>query len=78
MTVKANLIKPIFLAICSKNDEMADWIIDKFLDKDAKDEQIELIGNIIAVNKGLSIPRINKLMSFVLASIENPENNKCD
>ena len=38
MTVKAALIKPIFLAICSKNDEMADWIIDKFLDKEAKDE----------------------------------------
>jgi hypothetical protein len=38
MTVKANLIKPIFLAICSKNDEMAEWIIDKFLNKDTKDE----------------------------------------
>ncbi len=38
MSVKQNLIKPIFLAICSKNDEMADWIIDKFLHKDTKQE----------------------------------------
>lgn len=38
MTVKANLIKPIFLSICSKNDEMADWIIEKFLNKDTKEE----------------------------------------
>lgn len=37
-----------------------------------------MIGNIIAVNKGLSIQRINKLQSFVLSNIENQENPKFD
>jgi hypothetical protein len=78
MSAKAAVIKPIFLAICSRNDDMADWIIDKFLVKNARAEEIDLIGSIIAVNKGLSIPRIRKLCAFVLQAIENPENSSCD
>lgn len=31
MNTKASLIKPIFLAICAKNETLGDWIMDNRL-----------------------------------------------
>ena len=55
LNTKAQLIKPIFLAICSKNTQLGDWIMANRLlklDPDSiKKEQITFLGDIISSNK---------------------------
>ena len=52
---KAQLIKPIFLAICQKNKSLGDWIMMNRLisldDKNIKKEQINFLGDIISANR---------------------------
>ncbi|CAI2384890.1 unnamed protein product [Moneuplotes crassus] len=65
---KEYLIKPILIALCSKNSEMSDWIIDRFLDLDSNQKQINLIGEIIKKDPSTSSKRISKILSFILES----------
>ena len=75
---KEYLIKPIFIALCSKNAKMADWIIDKFLDIDATQKQIRLLGEIIRHDKDQAIERIMKLLQFILDHIDNHQTRTID
>jgi hypothetical protein len=68
---KEYLIKPIFIALCSQNAEMADWIIDKFLDTKATQKQIGLLGEIIKHDKSKAVERIMKLLAFIFEHIDS-------
>lgn len=49
---------------------MADWIIDKFLDTNATQKQIRLLGEIIKHDKNQAIDRIIKLLKFIFDHID--------
>jgi hypothetical protein len=68
---KEYLIKPILIALCSENSEMANWIIDKFLDLKANEKQVGLIGEIIERDKTKPIDRIIKLLDFIFLNIDS-------
>ena len=59
MNTKAQLIKPIFLALCSKNQSLGDWIMENRLismDPDfIKHEQISFLGDIITSSRDLML-----------------------
>jgi hypothetical protein len=73
MNTKAQLIKPIFLALCSKNQSLGDWIMDNRLismDPDfIKHEQIAFLGDIIASSRDLMLDKIFKLKTFIISVI---------
>jgi hypothetical protein len=70
---KEYLIKPIFIALCSQNAEMTDWIIEKFLDIKANQKQISLLGEIIKRDKNKCEARIKKILSYILTHVESDE-----
>jgi len=70
---KEYLIKPIFIALCSQNAEMADWIIDKFLDVKANQKQIRLIGEIIKRDKDKMVERLKKILEYIFSYIESED-----
>lgn len=70
---KEYLIKPIFIALCSQNSEMADWIIDRFLDIKANQKQISLIGEIIKRDTDKSDERIKKILKYILDQVESDD-----
>jgi hypothetical protein len=55
MNTKAALIKPIFLAICLKNDSLGEWIMaNRLISTDPafiKKEQSSFLGDIISSSK---------------------------
>ena len=71
MNTKASLIKPIFLAICAKNETLGDWIMDNRLvsmDPSAiKKEQITFLGDIISSNREKQLFKVMKLKDFIIA-----------
>jgi len=71
MNTKASLIKPIFLAICAKNETLGDWIMDNRLvsmDPSAiKKEQITFLGDIISSNRDKQLFKVMKLKDFIIA-----------
>jgi len=73
MNTKAQLIKPIFLALCSKNQSLGDWIMDNRLismDPDfIKREQISFLGDIIASSRDLMLDKVLKLKNFLISVI---------
>ena len=70
LNTKASLIKPIFLAICSKNMDLGDWIIENRLismnTSAIKKEQIKFLGDIIVSNPEKQLVKIIKLKDFIL------------
>jgi hypothetical protein len=67
------LIKPIFLALCSKNQSLGDWIMDNRLismNTDfIKHEQISFLGDIIASSSDLMLEKVFKLKAFIISVI---------
>eukprot|EP00347_Sterkiella_histriomuscorum_P007708 403347869 len=74
LDTKAELIKPIFIAICSKNEQLGDWIMINRLLKlqtDAiKKEQIKFLGEIISSNKKTQYDKLMKLKDFIFDSVK--------
>ena len=73
MNTKAQLIKPIFLALCSKNQSLGDWIMENRLismNPDIKHEQISFLGDIISSNRALMLEKLFKLKDFILSVIK--------
>jgi hypothetical protein len=74
MNSKASLIKPIFLAICSKNKDFGDWIMTNRLlsldDKVIKKEQISFLGDIISIDKESQLDKMLKLKAFLASKID--------
>ncbi len=61
---KADLIKPIFLALCSKNEDLGEWIMMNRLLKhqdSVKKEQIKFLGDIISSNYERQHTKLQKL-----------------
>ena len=75
LNTKASLIKPIFLAICSKNKDLGDWIMmNRLISLDPsyiKKEQISFLGDIITANREKQLDKLFKLKTFILDSIKN-------
>ena len=73
MNTKAQLIKPIFLALCSKNQSLGDWIMDnRLISMDPtfiKHEQISFLGDIISSSRDLMLDKIIKLKTFIISVI---------
>lgn len=73
MNTKASLIKPIFLAICAKNESLGDWIMDnRLISMDPtfiKKEQITFLGDIISSNKDKQFEKLLRLKDFVISQI---------
>ena len=74
MNTKASLIKPIFLAICAKNQSLGDWIMqNRLISLDVsliKKEQIGFLGDIISSNKDTQFDKVTKVKDFLLAQIK--------
>lgn len=70
---KEYLIKPIFIALCSQNCEMAEWIIDRFLDINANQKQIRLIGEIVQKDQSKAVERVKKIINFILKHTDSEE-----
>lgn len=73
LELKEYLIKPIFIALCSQNSEMADWIIDRFLSVDANQKQISLVGEIIKRDNTKSVDRIKKILKYIIDNVESDD-----
>lgn len=73
MNTKASLIKPIFLAICAKNQSLGDWIMEnRLISMDPaliRKEQIGFLGDIVSSNKETQFAKVNKVKDFLLAQI---------
>ena len=73
MSTKGALIKPIFLALCSKNSSLGDWIMsNRLISMDPayiKKEQISFLGDIISSSKELQMDKVVKLKSFIIQQI---------
>lgn len=74
---KADLIKPIFLAICSKNESLGDWIMQNRLLKlspSIKREQLKFLGDIISSNRDSQYLKLLTLKEFILTNISLVQN----
>ena len=73
MSTKGALIKPIFLALCSKNSSLGDWIMsNRLISMDPayiKKEQISFLGDIISSSKELQMDKVVKLKNFIIEQI---------
>ena len=73
LNTKASLIKPIFLAICSKNKELGDWIMmNRLISLDPnfiKKEQIIFLGDIISSNREKQLDKLFRLKQFIIDQI---------
>jgi hypothetical protein len=73
MNTKASLIKPIFLAICAKNQSLGDWIMDNRLismePNFIKKEQMAFLGDIISSNREKQLDKVLKLKNFIFEQI---------
>jgi hypothetical protein len=73
MSTKGALIKPIFLALCSKNSTLGDWIMtNRLISMDPayiKKEQIQFLGDIVSSSKELQMDKVLKLLAFIIEQI---------
>lgn len=80
LDTKAQLIKPIFLAICAKNTELGDWIMSNRLlrlnPSLIKKQQITFLGDIISSNKEMQNEKLEKLRLFISDQLMNNVENK--
>lgn len=61
---------PVLLAIASHNQEMGDWIIQRFLDINKGKEHAKLVGEIVLSSPEFLYHRVKTVHNFVLAELK--------
>ena len=67
---KADVIKPIFLALCSNNEEMGTWIIEhRLLKPNTSKEGIKFLSDIVSAQPELMLSRLETIKTFIFSQL---------